>query len=39
LPARETTKQSRSVFDTLAFHFDHRTGGRMFVWSRAVGNY
>jgi hypothetical protein len=39
LPGGKTTKKRSCVFDSLRFQLDHRTGGRMFAWSRAIGNY
>jgi hypothetical protein len=39
LPRGKSTKQRSCVIDTLRFQLDHRTGGRMFARSRAVGNY
>ena len=38
LPGGKTTKKRSCVFDPLRFQLDHRTGGRMFGWSRAVGD-
>ena len=38
LPGGKTTKKRSCVFDPLRFQLDHRTGGRMFAWSRAIGN-
>jgi hypothetical protein len=37
-PCVETTQQGSCVFDTLSFQICHRTGGRVFVWSRTVGD-
>ena len=39
LPLVKTTQKCNRVFDTFCFETDHRTGGRMFVWSRTVRDY
>jgi hypothetical protein len=36
LPLVEATQQCCRVRDVFRFECDHRTGGRMFVWSRTV---
>jgi hypothetical protein len=36
LPLVEATQQCCHVRDVFRFEVDHRTGGRMFVWSRTV---
>src|SRR2546430_10363193 len=39
LPGHKPSQQGGCVFYTFSFKIDHRTGGRMFVWSRTVSNY
>ncbi len=39
LPRIKTAQQGNCVCDILSFHIDHRTGGRVFAWSRAIGDY
>jgi hypothetical protein len=39
LPLVEATQQCCYVRDVFRFEVDHRTGGRMFVWSRTVRDY
>src|SRR5713226_6557184 len=39
LPGHKPSQQGYCIFDTFSFKIDHRTGGRMFVWSRTVGHY
>jgi hypothetical protein len=38
-PCFESTQQRGRIFDSLFLEVDHRTGGRMFVWSRTIGDY
>jgi hypothetical protein len=38
LPGCKTTQQRSRVINSFSFEVDHRTGGRMFAWSRTVGD-